>query len=218
MKLYRIYYNGGEIWVDKSEDFPIMKKGQLFFRPIHNIIDTCIHNEQVFEKEYPIVAQSITNPSYIDGVPFVEVWQQVDELKIHLDFLNHMEKYNPVYGWNGYYEHGWKNAKREAAQAKQFTEEDIRKALSIYEDSAFILEDRHHYTMDTVKYKKTIKEVINSLKPKVSSIEIEMITEWWDNNLNCWVGAEDDDTQHSREVPKTYQKDGKTFLKVKSRT
>jgi hypothetical protein len=64
MKLRRIDYNGG-----------YLKKGQLYWRTIHNSIDTCIHDNQVFENEYPIVGQ--TNLS-IPNIPYIEEGEDIE--------------------------------------------------------------------------------------------------------------------------------------------
>lgn len=212
MKLDRIDYNGGEIWVDKEAK---IKVGDTYVLIATDGIDEPTYLIRVLESNYKpfgfkVVAQSITNPSYIDGVPFVEVGEESVEDKARLMMMNYLTDGNP----NGDFKKStigadenirWWIKGYKAAQAKQFTEEDLRYAIN----RVYNYVDGDGWSRDYIT-----EEVFKELKPKVSSIEIEMITEWWDNNLNCWVGAEDDDTQHSREVPKTYQKDGKTFLKV----
>lgn len=59
--------------------------------------------------------------------------------------------------------------------------------------------------------------MLKSLQPKIKSIEIEMITEYnirglWQSSLlpSQWA-----DENPKRRVPVTYEKDGKTFLKIK---
>ena len=98
------------------------------------------------------------------------------------------------------------------AQAKQFTEEDMRKAFQAGQelgknDALFNCTDR----ISRHEYESTPDEddFINSLKPKVSSIEIEMGEKEFGH-------VDDYSTPHGFKLfPITYQKDGKTFLKVK---
>lgn len=104
-----------------------------------------------------------------------------------------------------------------AAQAKQFTEEDLRKAINMAQIAEY----------DGIRYMGLMyspKQIIDSLKPKVE-IEIEMEEkshEEIQKELGTW-GHDEGLTEreydeykanHSILKPKTYEKDGKTFLKI----
>ena len=144
-----------------------------------------------------VVAQSITNPSYIDGVPFVEVGEDEEQLaiiasnKIAVHRDGRPDKTLVSHWLDGY----------KAAQAKQFTEEDLRKA---------IFWGSNINPINNKSGNSLIDDYISSLKPKVSSIEIEMTRTYED----LWIGELFVSVETGKFTPKTYQKDGKTFLKV----
>lgn len=220
MKLDRIDYNGGEIWVD-MEAFITIDEAYIHHGITHNEKEDCynlyhchkptrniegrseLFVDGMFAKDcWKVVAQSITNPSYIDGVPFVEVGEDVYSLAeleypiIQIGFNNKLKhEYIPLVPrkQREAFIEGYK-----AAQAKQFTEEDLIKAINrVY----------NYVDGDGWSREYITEQVFKELRPKVDSIEIEM-TEGTDDFLGCPVVGE--------ERPMTYQKDGKIFLKIKS--
>ena len=133
MKLDRIDYNGGEIWVDKEAK---IKVGDTYVLIATDGIDEPTYLIRVLESNYKpfgfkVVAQSITNPSYIDGVPFVEVGEESVEDKARLMMMNYLTDGNP----NGDFKKStigadenirWWIKGYKAAQAKQFLQHPER--------------------------------------------------------------------------------------------
>lgn len=203
MKLDRIDYNGGEIWVDKEADL----HGKVYAPNIGKIIGT-IWDGSATDKKIKkfldlkvIVAQSITNPSYIDGIPFVEVGEDDWEIEKmgYAAADEGGEKTSAGYHMTAkiYWVKGYKTA-----QAKQFTEEDMRKAW----EAGVHFNEESSESFGPIESVNKWDNFINSLKPKVSSIEIEM---------NDKFIPVDQFNSNFKAKPITYQKDGKTFLKVK---
>lgn len=205
MILHKIDYNGGEIWVDKSE----IKVGDFITDKykVWKWLDT----ESLLGR-FKVVAQSITNPSYIDGVPFVEVglvssWdkeRQIDFSKMMFD----LDEKGKVESSSHYAQIIYNRGYNLAAQAKQFTEADIVRV------------GRH--LVDMMLHKRSflveaeVKEYIQMfIQPKVVNIEIEMTKEARFEKNPDFHGTGYTNPGGFFDVLKTYQKDGKTFLTVK---
>lgn len=212
MKLDKINYNGGEIWVDKEATLNV---GDYYINNEDKVLlyQGCLPTYH-YLNSVKVVAQSITNPSYIDGVPFVEVGEDDEQIISKFSFqeiaYNNDLTVRELNAYKNGVVFGYK-----AAQAKQFTEEDMRKAFQAGQelgknDALFHATDR----ISRHEYESTPDEddFINSLKPKVSSIEIEMEVKLPNGLIPAIMTGND---VSSFLVPITYQKDGKTFLKVK---
>lgn len=218
MKLDRIDYNGGDIWVDKEAECP--KGSNVIFPNTSNGVITNYEGCEVKVAQWDyaangnsnllVVAQSITNPSYIDGVPFVEVVEDVEQLV--KDYARDMYGNNNTGNYYNAcvadYKAGYK-----AAQTKQFTEEDLRNAIDMARERE---EDVRGHSEYGYHNKYSDADIINSLKPKVDSIEIETepnLTQEWGESTG--LGTVEVFWKEDGVKPKTYQKDGKTFLTVK---
>ena len=192
MKLEPIEYNGGVIWVNTTK-FPTMKKGQSYWRTIHSIVNVCIDDKQYFEDDYPIVAQS-PNLS-IPNIPYVEVEEDVEHLAKQFITDEWAKDDEPIkFGIQVGFIEGYK-----AASTKKWSDEDIRKAIR-----------QGEINEGCTACRKTDDEFLQSLQPKIKNIEIEMTQGAYYDFLDCPVIGE--------ERPMTYEKDGKTFLKVKTVT
>ena len=199
--LYAIDYNGGQIWVDQGR---IAIKGEKFYF-LGTVIDRNDDNAKAVQTKdcHPIIAQSLN--LFLPNIPYVEIDEDIEQIALA---VNRSRKFPARGGLEDEFVEGYK-----AASAKKYTENDLRKAFGAgvklgNEEVQEVIGRINQFTA------LGEDEYIQSLNPKPVSIEVEATIEWWDNNLNSWVGAEDDDTHHSRVVPVTYTKDGKTFLKV----
>lgn len=208
MELTKIDYNGGVIWVDKEAECPIghelyLERGGLYYAP------TIIINYGRYQNSgdgFKVVAQS-PNLS-IPNIPYVEVEEDVEQLAENRFPSDTSERFSSV-KFNelriGFIE-GYK-----AASAKKWSDKELKECMSmmwfrgIKRDGNF---DTHY------------NEIIQSLQPKIKSIEIEVGTEYYVNKewKSVLLPSEWDDTNPTRQVPVTYQKGGKTFLKVKTVT
>jgi hypothetical protein len=114
------------------------------------------------------------------------LFMRTDDGKPYGEFI--AKRPYPTFFWDAV--DGW-IAGYKAAQPKKYTEEDFKKGLS------------EAFKASQEGYNITADEIIQSIKPKIESIELEM---------EFILQALPKD----REKPVTYQKDGRTFLKVKS--
>lgn len=206
MKLISIDYQGGQIWVDKE-----IITGCTFH--IDGRIEKCLKIEQnrvyISENEFyhlftirgmeilseqlcmRVVAQSI-NLS-LPNIPYVEIEEDIEKLAIEFA-NNNKSKFNNWYGAHDGFLAGYK-----AVSAKKYTEEDLREAFEAGRQCELFNRAPNE------------DEYIKSLQSKVVSIEIEMKKTY----REIFDGEQ---TIHTHEgwKPVTYQRDGKTFLKVKS--
>lgn len=199
MTLHRIDYNGGEIWVDKDTRIPNNYKGWCWqphwCKPVmvepsdgYNL-EVAYAQEDQREFGGGIIKAQSPNLS-LPNIPYVEIEEDIEQLAIEFSQTKDKHPNDLIEGFIAGYK---------AASAKKYTLDDIHKAVDLARKEPRIM----------------MGDIVESLQPKVVSINVGTTTEWWDGVLNCWVAAEDDDTQHSRVVPVTYTRDGKTFLKVK---
>jgi hypothetical protein len=217
MKLAPIEYENGIIWIDKSSMNNVEIGTTVWNDEDYSVYVTTVsldssryHSDNV----YKIVAQS-SNLS-IPNIPYVKVEEDVEDLasKASLEFYSDENCPNMPYETLvkqrlGYYL-GWGDGYK-AASAKKYSEEDLKEAflsgmIEQYDNESFtctgdIITKNIIVGDDT---SKAIETYIQSLQPKIKNIEIEM-RENSDtgNNILEWVEAV------------TYQKEGKTFLKVK---
>lgn len=173
-----ISYNGGTIWVDKEV---IVSKGDTLYSSISNKI--CIEwldaNGNKNSTHLKVVAQS-TNLS-IPNIPYVEIEEDVESI---------VREYTDKAKLNGWEQSGFRIGYKAASAKGKYTEEDLENAFNL--GLSWDGEDTETNTFNSF---------IESLQPKIESIEIEV--------ENIWTGLSDFD------APVTYQKDGKILLKIK---
>lgn len=102
-----------------------------------------------------------------------------------------------------------------AASAKKYTEEDLRKAINLSRLTSSELREKHGFWKDEY----TPDEIIQSLQPKVVSIEIETRQYWFQDGISRPVMEDGIPKDYKGDwiiTPVTYQKDGKTFIKIKN--
>ena len=198
MKLEPIEYNGGVIWLDKNPQG--YKKGEWCYGEPNNSELLYQFEEDLFPYNLgnKVVAQS-SNLS-LPNIPYVEVEEDVEQLLIN--------DYKKVVG-EELNKYEFKIIKWLAASAKKWSDEDMKNAY---------LEACGYHTNDDDSGYKSYEEFEASLQQKIKSIEIEMNTEYYVNKewKSILLPSEWDNNNPTRQVPITYQKDGKTFLKSKS--
>ncbi len=189
--LKAIPYQLGYIFVDGSE----IKEGDWFYSVKPRTADkafgsnisewwktVCEGNESArwFNK---IIAQHNLN---LEGIPYVELEEDVEDIiESIVDRETSAELGSPIRStYKRYCLLGYKSAK-----ARQYTEDDLRKAIDMARSQ------KSSYAMSTGGFDFEDDEIIQSLQPKIESIEIEM-----------YNGNTDE--------PLTYLKDGKIYLKV----
>jgi hypothetical protein len=211
LKEYKaIDYNGGQIYVDKKAE---IKAEDIVYQI--NLGEVMTSVNQIHDC-WKVVAQS-PNLS-LEGIPYVEIEEDVVEIarKMGIIFQNEREEllfkiaYKAALAW---FKIGYK-----AASAKKYTHEDILAAYNagnMYAKGT--VAQAQEYRLDTF---------LKSLQPKVVSIEVEMEKKS-SEDIQIELGIyghdegltereyEDYKSKHSIFKPKTYTKDGKTFLKVK---
>lgn len=228
MELERLEHNGGDLWVNKKE--PIVKGDTVFIEDniavVESISDSGLIRlrvekqfyTEIYDDAVKIVAQSITNPSYIIHVPFVEVGgidvkalaeKAIGGLNVRTMFSDKTVDWDITQWIKGY----------EAGQADMFSQEDVRKivtavAYDVREKGFGACSVASHYGRVWMEeHKKLLQLLIEQKGKKVDRIEIETEVElkpdWYKKKYNS--------IQESIKgiVPVTYQKDGKTFLKLK---
>lgn len=214
MILHAIDYNGGQIWVDKKAKVSL--KDTVFIVDSVGIVDYITKSGLIilrFEKSFftetydgaiKIVAQS-PNLS-LPNIPYVEI-EEDDSLEAY--FIEHGYKEDerriPSFirvAKNSQWTKGYK-----AASANKYKEEDLRKAI--------------YMAWDRIVDTKNVDDIIQSLRPKVVSIEVEMketgaICKTCNNQgVRHCAHPEECGACEPIVEPVTYTKDGKTFLKVK---
>ena len=115
---------------------------------------------------------------------------------------------------------GW-IAGYKAASAKKWDDEHMRKMFNAGMERGYWMyggESEYHDGDPVLEQNApNFDTYFNHLQPKIKSIEIEMDTEYYVNNewKSVLLPSEWDDSNPTRQVPMTYQKNGKTFLKIK---
>jgi hypothetical protein len=146
----------------------------------------------------------------IDVVTYVELEEDVIGKLIHSYFYDSIEVKKSVGRDTGHVAFDKHNIEllisqvKKAAQPKKYTEDDLRKAIRM----ARFNED----VDDSTQYSNTDDKIIQSLQPKIESVEVE--TEEVNAELinGSWLASTT--MFPAREVPITYQKNGRTYLKV----
>ena len=194
-----INYVSGTIYVDKTT--PI-KDGQLGWS-----INDCTYTHFKHLGEHyghAIVAQS--PDLLLRNIPYLEAHYAEEEDSAAIDYVT------KIMG-----EHNLSNSTGKmmidcykAASGKKWSDEDIMKA---YYQGCKDAVNSVTNELDFI----TPESYLQSLQPKIKSIEIEMDTEYYVNNewKSVLLPSEWDDSNPTRQVPMTYQKNGKTFLKIK---
>ncbi len=187
MKLKAIPYQSGYIFVDESgSDF---KVDDIVYDIINQLVTSKIKKEmavffnQVKERNqyFKIIAQHTLN---LEGIPYVELEE------------NEARRYvASILG-----EHNLDNSTGKmmiecykSAQPKKYTEEQVRDAIEMAQEQKSV-----RYSPNEYEFKYTPDQIIQSLQPKIESIEVEA-----------------DDSIFRDPQIFTYQKDGKTYLRIK---
>lgn len=213
MILYRIDYQGGEIWVDKDAQIEEGWKGCAYKDDVKGKVFEHFYTTNPWYKDaMKIVAQS-TNLS-LPNIPYVEIEEDVQELskKYINNTLKDSESDDYFLGRMKGYEDGYKNT-----VAKKYTEEDLRKALLEY--AKWITGG-----VPSLRFASTPEEamskIIQSINPKPVSIEVETketgaVCETCNKQgVRHCAYPEECGAWKSILTPVTYTKDGKTFLKI----
>ena len=193
MKLTPIKYQEGWLYVDKSVD----KHNGLFYVNGGIGLSVGVHEGKMPKNDYcfKIVAQRNLS---LPNIPYIEEVEEDEDDKIwnSIPSINKGDGIEQMYFGDGYYV-GYK-----AAQSKGgYSEADIRKAFNVGFKTAKGVENP--YTVE--------RNFIQSLnQPK--EIEVEMDYDPIYGKRGAWTFG---DYELTTKVPVTYQKDGKTFLKVK---
>lgn len=226
MTLHAVHYNGGQIWIDKNTLPTKIEKGIFGVNGKSEFnIDNPKHIALLvsFYGKHIIYAQS-TNLS-LPNILYVEIeedgkdWSLDSAKDFALTFIKGTAKKYPkgghvttdlikhvlIAGVECGYKYGTK------ASAKKYTEGGVRRAFF---SKPFIGFKR--IVAADGDYKKAeenvFQEFIQSLQPKVVSIEVEMEYQNQDGNWSLYYPFA---SSAKDERPVTYIKDGKTFLKVK---
>lgn len=158
---------------------------------------------------YPVIAT--TNPSL--NLPLLPAIEE-DITKIATDYVMDNQWGHPVDDAGNFMYDEVKKAfidGYKAAQAKKWSDEDVETMIT---DSIWIWNDKG------CTIKEAIAEVLKKVQPKIKSVEIET-----ENGAVCKV-CNNQGLRHCAhpeecgesvdiQIPVTYQKDGKTYLKVK---
>jgi len=198
-----VWYHHPKQDLDMSSVHKVINPNHSLHEPSHRVhFDTGFG---VIEGCLKIIAQ--TSNLNIEGIPVVEVEEGVEKLS-----NNHFKDY-----WKkedgtemkgdeisaeqmaGYLcEVSAFIAGYKAAQPKKYTEDDLRKAIAEARMSGQGLS------------KLTDNEIIKSLQPKIESVEVETTQE----NLGEVFNGRSSHIMWGDIKPITYQKDGRTFLRV----
>ena len=215
MILHKIDYNGGQIWVDKEAPIeagitPCFNEVVPWYAGYTVTISLSRQfpyspdgKTNLFEGIHKLVAQS-TNQSpnlSLEGIPYVEIEEDIE---------NVVKQYTDAAKLNGWEQSGFRIGYK-AASAKKYTEEDLRKAFQAGRQREQGLHKSRSFSSGRTEDEYI--QYIQSVNRKVVSVEIEtrMVddSEWNDEHTVCY-------REGDKEEIVTYQKDGKTFLKVKS--
>lgn len=203
MKLTRINYNGGYLWVDKESDiigwFYREDTKEVFF-------DDHIKRLEVINKQrkfrFKIVAQTNLD---LPNIPYVEIGEEGIELLAELKYKEQSEEFEDSDEFNlfdksillkiGFIE-GYKAAKEKYA----YTESDMETAVCF----GMALE-MLKFDSGRLSNTEEFKGFLETLNQPPNEIEIEMvgITNGSDKYLLCKL------------MPVAYIKEGKSYLKVK---
>jgi hypothetical protein len=228
MKLKAIPYQSGYIFVDENAE---IKEGDYvwYHHPkqdfdmasIHKVINPnySLHEPShrvhfdtgfgVIEGCKKIIAQ--TPNLNLEGIPFIELEEDCSLEKAKQFAEKYFDSLHAEYPKGGLVsikelisvllvgvECGYKFGTK--AQPKQYTEEQVRFAIKAAKGLVVPLQN------------KSADDIVRSLQPKIESIEVE--TEWKGNSTNQGFEMKGLSTD-GEWFYKTYQKDGKTYLKVK---
>jgi len=196
MKLTPIKYQEGWLYVDSE---PII--GDLAYHKFQPYLFKITEANQGIAKDCKkIVAQRNLS---LPNIPYVEDVEESIESLAHKVMMNYLTDGNP----EGDFKHStigadenknWWIAGYKAAQSKGgYSEADLRKAIEMARET---VPNRLNHPEDGFESEYDEDEIIQSLnQPKEIEIEMEEI-----HGIDRW-----------NTYPITYQKDGKTFLKVK---
>jgi len=205
MNLKTIPYQSKLVFVDKLI-------GNLAYHTEGGIEDVDNKSAYRFIPKAKIICQEVG--LNLEGIPYVKLEEDVEELAD-----NFVKSQKPTYrslerdGWvaTGFVA-GYK-----AAQPKRFTEEQVRQAVAKAIDGVVenFDSDGDHYGVRSIY---TVDEIIQSLKPKIESIEIETyINKYTHKNCINKCGSYPSKClceMESKEELITYQEDGNTFVKL----
>lgn len=202
MTLNAIQYQNGYLLVDNSKVYNEDMYYSTGFKEVYKaVVDE--PKEVSDRRDFKIIAQS---PELsIPDIPYVEV--EDDAERIHSLALDEALIHNKLNGVSVLDLIPMFIAGYKTAQAKKYSEEDV---LIIRNKLVSMLPTGDVSTWDMVQavsaYTKWFDEYIQSLQPKIVSIELEM-------KFNHYIIVEGKSSDIY--IPVTYQKDGRTFLKVK---
>lgn len=175
MKLKSIPYQHGTLFVDEQAE---IKEGTII--ATKNAFHPCVGPE--FNIVTPIAQHNLN----LEGIPYVELEEDVDTKARHI-----IEEIG--WFWHNTESSARNVARHIAAQPKKYTEGDLKKAFFAGAKC-----------QNSVHAAAEVHSFIQSLQPKIESIEVEM--DWSIANYSI--------TQDGWKYI-SYQKDGKTYLKVK---
>jgi len=193
MKTFKcIDYQQGKILVDENNQYS--KLGDLVVSLNGDTYKSTVGERALQKNEYVVIAQHNLN---LEGIPFIELEEDAEEMftielnketkQVYDETLLEATKHGFLKGYK-------------AAQPKKYTEEDVENAfLSGY--WLHLNEDNN----DLATRKRKAKQFIQSLQPKIKSVEVE-----WLHKDEPHLNGKSTITDR----PITYQKDGKTYLKV----
>jgi hypothetical protein len=179
-------YQQGKILVDdKKVDFYDTKSGDLIYDEVEGV--TKDRNCIHRRACYKIIAQ--TPNLNIEGIPFIELEEDVDEKIIPVfEWLLNKSEFNEEQ--KEFIQYALTQCYK-AAQPKKYTEDDLRKAIGL---ATSLIQG-----VDVIAFTYPTEVIIKLLQPKIVSVEVVMhLSDKGENGFE-YV---------------TYQKDGKTYLKV----
>lgn len=199
--LIPIDYNGGEVWI--SNDDTIWMDDLIYNQNTGELTEA---NDEWTGETHTIwkkvVAQSINLKEPLPNIPYVQIEENIYQMSED-DANNWNWIDDPEDAAKENWKNGWRYGYKKAS-SKKYTEEDMKncwfKAMRTFKDNQILSTQQFN-------------NFIQSLQPKVISIEIEMNQICGANNP-CECFERDIDCQVLVDEIVPYQKDGKTFLKV----
>lgn len=196
-ELYEIDYNGGKVYISNIDT---ITWGEYIYNTItEEVVEANDEWCGDTDPEWKRIAGQSPNLS-LEGIPYVEIGEESVVLKAREDWKKSkaiMEKMGETttLGQEAFFVSGYSFGYKAASANKFYTEEDLEKS---YNEGC----------IDGTRGKGLSLEFIQSLKPKVKSIEVEMM---------CSMTSKNEDGYEY--IPVTYAKElnGKmeTFLKIK---
>jgi hypothetical protein len=198
MKLRAIPFQKGILFVDVEGE---KKDGDIVYDSINEFITPKINEERAVwfnlvkerNQYFKIIAQHNLS---LENIPHMELEEGIDIDKIALD-----NGWSQSGSWKDGYLTGYKTA-----QPKKYTEDDLRNAIDMGLSKWM---NREKGTLFTT----IIDEVIQSLQPNITSVEVE--TEVVPDYNSYSGGNGEIFTTNKKEQCIRYEKEGKTFIKVK---